>query len=268
MSTQPDGSRTGDFPLGEDAVRDRLDNVYDPELDRSIVELDYIDDVEIDDGEVTVRFTLPTAWCSPAFAWMMASDAREEVESLSGVDRAQVSLQHHLHMEEINRGVNEGLAFDEALDEAEDDPAEVRATLDHKARLSRQYAAVEALLDAGLDGEQIVALTTEDVDIDGDLALVYVRDRSVGVTVDRDPLVDYIEKARETGLVADGTDPLFATPEGDPVDPDEFDHVHRQTRLAKTNMSGQGGICEALQESRQAGLEADDTDWGITESRE
>jgi hypothetical protein len=36
----------------------------------------------IDDGDVTVEFTLPTAWCSPAFAWMMATDARGEVDSL------------------------------------------------------------------------------------------------------------------------------------------------------------------------------------------
>ena len=36
----------------------------------------------IDDGDVTVEFTLPTAWCSPAFAWMMATDARDEVDSL------------------------------------------------------------------------------------------------------------------------------------------------------------------------------------------
>ncbi|WP_241997089.1 iron-sulfur cluster assembly protein, partial [Halorubrum sp. SD626R] len=56
-------------------VRDRLDRVEDPELARSIVELDYVDAIDIDGGRVLVQFTLPTAWCSPAFAWMMAVDA-------------------------------------------------------------------------------------------------------------------------------------------------------------------------------------------------
>ncbi len=49
-------------------MRDRLDRIVDPELDRSIVELEYVDRIEADDGDVEVAFTLPTAWCSPAFA--------------------------------------------------------------------------------------------------------------------------------------------------------------------------------------------------------
>lgn len=50
------------------AVRERLDEVRDPELDRSIVDLDYVDEIRIEEGTVAVAFVLPTAWCSPAFA--------------------------------------------------------------------------------------------------------------------------------------------------------------------------------------------------------
>ncbi|MFB6135667.1 MAG: iron-sulfur cluster assembly protein [Halobacteriaceae archaeon] len=55
------------------AVRAALDGVTDPELDRSLVDLGYVDEVAVDGGRATVRLTLPTAWCSPAFAWMMAT---------------------------------------------------------------------------------------------------------------------------------------------------------------------------------------------------
>jgi metal-sulfur cluster biosynthetic enzyme/nucleotide-binding universal stress UspA family protein len=245
------------------AVLDRLENVYDPELDRSIVELDYIDEIEREDGEVTVRFTLPTAWCSPAFAWMMATDAREEVESLDDVERARIELDHHLHMEEINTGVNQGLSFEDVFDEAEDGPDEVRATLDHKARLSRQREAVETLLESGLTGNQIVTLTPADLDLEEEPATVYVHDRSVGIPADREPLAEYVKKAHETGVVSDESNPLFRTPEGDRINPDEFERVHAKTRLARTNMTGQGSICEALHDSRQSGLLDEDTEWGI-----
>jgi metal-sulfur cluster biosynthetic enzyme len=57
-------------------VMERLDRVDDPELDDSIIELDYVRDLAIDESSVGVELVLPTAWCSPAFAWMMATGAR------------------------------------------------------------------------------------------------------------------------------------------------------------------------------------------------
>ncbi|MFC7136366.1 iron-sulfur cluster assembly protein [Halobaculum litoreum] len=90
----PDRSRAeGTAAATPAAVRERLDRVTDPELDTSIVELDYIEDIRItadadaDGDAVFVAFTLPTAWCSPAFAWMMAGDARDAVASLPGSRR-------------------------------------------------------------------------------------------------------------------------------------------------------------------------------------
>ena len=160
---ESDGS-TSASELTRAAVRDRLDRVTDPELDRSIVELEYIDAIEIDGDRVAVEFTLPTAWCSPAFAWMMAVDARDEVESLPSVERARITLNEHMHETEINRGVNERLSFAESFPDADGDVAAVRAELDEKARVARQYDAVEALLEAGLDAEAIVDLRLEDLD--------------------------------------------------------------------------------------------------------
>ena len=236
----------------EAAVRERLDRVTDPELDTSIVELGYIDEIRIDGSEVQVVMTLPTAWCSPAFAWMMTTDARDEVASLPGVARVRIELRDHMHEAEINRGVNERLSFGEAFPDADGGIAPVRAELDEKARIARQHDATGALLDAGLDGEQIVTLTREDVTVEDGRAHVWCRDGGLAVVVDADPLERYLEKARATGRLDDDHPELFRTPEGDPIDPAQFETVRHRTRLAGVNMSGQGSVCDALHESRRA----------------
>ncbi len=267
--TESDGSTSAPTRA---AVRDRLDRVTDPELDRSIVALDYVDRIEIDGARVAVEFTLPTAWCSPAFAWMMAVDARDEVESLPTVETARITLDEHMHETEINRGVNDRLSFAEAFPDADGDVTAVRAELDEKARVARQYEAVETLLEAGLDPAAIVDLRRRDLEgLDADTTAdsadgadetvaVFVRDRSFAVTAPAAPIERYLEKARETALVSDPDDRLFRTPEGEPIDPESFDLVHQRGRLATVNMSSQGGICDGLREAREGRLEkpADD----------
>ncbi|MEF8851877.1 MAG: iron-sulfur cluster assembly protein [Haloarculaceae archaeon] len=249
-----DQPRAGGSPVDRAAVRERLDRVHDPELDRSIVELEYVDRVEIDGGAVTVTFVLPTAWCSPAFAWMMATGIRDEVAALSGVDAVRVELADHMHGEEITRGVNRGLDFESVFEDADDGVEAVRRKLDEKARFARQYEAVCALRDAGLDRGQVATLARGDVDLafGPDVASVSVRDGTVSVTVPREPLAEYVAKARETGLVSGEGDRLFADREGDPLaaDPEAFEAVLRDARLAVSNIEGQATICESLHESR------------------
>ncbi|MFH5799049.1 iron-sulfur cluster assembly protein [Haladaptatus sp. CMAA 1911] len=249
------------------AVRSALDGVTDPELDRSIVELDYIDDIEIESDErddsddpekpgahVGVTFTLPTAWCSPAFAWMMALDGREAVEAIPGVARCEMYLTDHMHAQEVTEGVNGGWDFDETFPDADGGIEATRATLDSKARLARQYVAVEVLLAASVTHEQIAVLSREDVNFlpGGEYATVDVRDGALAVVVDADPLVRYLEKGAQVGCFADGDGRLFRTPEGDPIDPDRVELVHRRARLARVNMDGQGGVCDALHEARRS----------------
>jgi len=258
------GSTTDRPDPGEDApdlerVYDRLDRVDDPELDRSIVELEYIETVEVDGGRVDVGFVLPTAWCSPAFAWMMATGIRDEVGSLPDVGTVRVELREHMHGEEINRGVNQGLAFEEAFEEADDGIEEVRTKLDRKARLARQFDALDALVEAGASPEQIANLCLGDVDPEfaADRAAVSLQEGAVTVTVPREPLVDYLEKARATRLVTDEDDRLFADRNGEPFEPAAFEDVRRQSRGAVANITGQGAICSALHEARN-GVAADD----------
>ncbi|UIP00697.1 iron-sulfur cluster assembly protein [Halobaculum sp. CBA1158] len=275
-----DPPETGDVEVTPDAatsasaVRDRLDGVTDPELDTSIVELDYVDTIRIDavdtdadaptgadadsgnaSDDVFVGFTLPTAWCSPAFAWMMAGDAREAVESLPTVARAEIELRDHMHEQEITRGINEGLPFEEAFPDADGGVESVRLELDRKARTARQHDATGALLDAGLTRDQVAGLTRDDLDFadaPADRVRVWVRDGTVAVEADAAPVEHYLEKAEATGVLDDEHSELFRTPEAEPFDGDDVDLVRKRTRLAGVNMGGQGTVCDALNEARHA----------------
>ncbi len=244
------GSRTdsGDDPTNPAAVRDRLDRVEDPELARSIVELDYVDTIEVDGGRVHVQFTLPTAWCSPVFAWMMATDARDELEALDWVHETRIELCDHMHDEEITAGVNARAGFGETFPDADGDVAAVRAAIADKARVSEQREAVRTLLDAGVEPKQVVTLVRSDLTVDGDE--VHVDLDGLSVVVDAAPLVDYLGRATASGHVTGPDDPLFLTPEGDPIPADQLDVVQKRSRLATVNMGGQGAVCDALHRAR------------------
>ncbi|VTT87687.1 hypothetical protein DM2_1021 [Halorubrum sp. DM2] len=245
---ESEGDRSGG-PTGRPAgVRSRLDRVEDPELARSIVELDYVDAIEVDGGRVEVRFTLPTAWCSPAFAWMMATDARDEVESLDWVRESRIVLCDHMHGEEITAGVNARDGFGETFPDADGDVASVRAAIADKARVSRQREAVRTLLDAAVDPGQVVSLVRADVTVAGDEAHVDLG--GLSVVVDAEPIADYLDRVTTSGRVTDSDDTLFLTPEGEPIPVDQLDVVQKRSRLATVNMGGQGAVCDALHRAR------------------
>ncbi|KYH25645.1 hypothetical protein HAPAU_23200 [Halalkalicoccus paucihalophilus] len=236
--------------ISPESIRKRLESVTDPELDRSVVELEYIEGIEIDGGSVEVAFTLPTAWCSPAFAWMMMVDARDALAAHPAISTATVRLRDHMHAREINEGVNAREPFGSAFEDADGDIESVRRELDEKARVARQYRAVSALLEGGLTPDQIVELVRGDVETGDDRATIRVDD-TLRVCVDAAPIERYLEKA--TGLVCDSTDRLFLTPEGETIPPEAFETVHKRGRLATTNMGSQGHICENLGDARIGG---------------
>jgi metal-sulfur cluster biosynthetic enzyme len=235
-----------------EAVLERIARVTDPELDRSIVELGYLDELSVG-PETAVRFRLPTAWCSPAFAWMMASDIRDQVGSLEGVEAVEVRLVDHMHAAEITDGVNAGLAFEAVFEDATEGIDAVRATLDEKARRARQYRAVEALLDAGVHPKQVCELVAGDLTFDRATGRAAVALDGLVVYAPLEPLAEYVEKARQTGVVTGPADRLFVTLAGESIEPEAFETVHRWGRLAQVNMSGQGAVCDALHRARYGG---------------
>lgn len=74
----------------EEQVREALSTVNDPELGFNIVDLGLIYDVLVEGSTVNVTMTLTSMAC-PAGPQMMA-EAKQAVESLDGIDEAQVNI--------------------------------------------------------------------------------------------------------------------------------------------------------------------------------
>ena len=99
-------------------VWERLDGVTDPELDEPITDMGFVEAVEVTDArKVRVAFRLPTYWCSPNFAFLMAFGIRREVMALPWVAEAEVLLNDHCFGDKVNEGVNSGRAFTEIFAE-------------------------------------------------------------------------------------------------------------------------------------------------------
>ncbi|MDN5834816.1 MAG: Mrp/NBP35 family ATP-binding protein, partial [Brevibacterium sp.] len=74
----------------EDTVREALTGVIDPEIRRSIVELDMVDDISIDGGKVTVTVLLTISGCP--LKDTITKDTTAAVSKVDGVTEVSVIL--------------------------------------------------------------------------------------------------------------------------------------------------------------------------------
>jgi len=261
-----------------EAIYAQLDQVYDPELDESIVRLGFVDDVRIEGGVVTVVYKLPTFWCAPNFAYMMSADARELVGRLPGVRAVHVVLRDHFANAEINGGVNAGHAFRETFPgEALDDLDELRRRFLEKSFLARQEQLIRRLRQAGLSDEQIVGLRVGELEPQGEDVLVrqsqehresQIADcrlqkdeepnlqstiydlQSVQVRLAAGDLAKYLRKRAGLGLPNDAAARLFCELSGDPLRAEELPGYLRRTRTMRVSMAFNSAMCEGLLRAR------------------
>ena len=93
------------------AVREAAGSVPDPEIRRTIAEMDLLDDVMVDAaGQVVVRYHLTSPLCPSRFAVQIGREMRRRVELLDGVTGCQVIIQDHFIAADIAALVNEGSA--------------------------------------------------------------------------------------------------------------------------------------------------------------
>ena len=76
-------------------VRRALDVVIDPELDEPITDLGFVRSVSITGDRLEVHLRLPTSFCAPNFAYLMASDAKDALVDLAGGGEVVVELDDH-----------------------------------------------------------------------------------------------------------------------------------------------------------------------------
>ena len=141
-------------------VRAALDTVTDPEIDEPVTTLEFVSSVKVsDDNHVSIEFRLPTYWCAPNFAFLMASDMRDAVAELSWVNSVSVRLLDHFSAEMISRSVALKQEFRDAFPgETDDDLKLIRQKFLGKAFERRQELLMRRLLGTGQKSEEITEL--------------------------------------------------------------------------------------------------------------
>ncbi len=237
--------------IDESAVRTQLDEVLDPELDQPLTTLGFIHGVEIVSDEVVVHFRLPTFWCAPNFAYMMAADVRERIGRVPGVRAVRVLLEDHFASDEISDGVNTGRRFAEVFPgDADEELDELRHTFARKAYLIRQEQLMRALLRAGYAPEHLAVLRVRDVRTDGDALLTReVAGDAAGWRTLPGLVAAFAlwrKKRVSAGLTLRPDDPLFTTGGGEPLPPDRvMDHL-RDSRMIRLNGVFNTMLCTGL----------------------
>ncbi|MBI4009724.1 MAG: iron-sulfur cluster assembly protein [Candidatus Aenigmarchaeota archaeon] len=92
--------------VDKEAVMKELEKVVDPEIGVPITEMQLVDTIDIQDGNVTVEFHITTPFCPPVFALKMATDIKTLVSKLEGVKSVKVNVNGHYMSEQINKQIN------------------------------------------------------------------------------------------------------------------------------------------------------------------
>ncbi|HET9919597.1 MAG TPA: iron-sulfur cluster assembly protein [Ktedonobacteraceae bacterium] len=262
LASAETGTRTGTTSTREavitpEQVYAAIADVLDPELDETLVKLGFIDSVRVDGPDVTVVFKLPTFWCAPNFAYLMAADLRSRLRTLPGVRAARVVLLDHFAEEEISSGINRGLSFGEAFpeDACDEDGAnleELRRTFLRKGFLMRQDTLLRKLLQAGLDEATILNLRVVDLVVDelADAAFVTTPGGAVRLDKAGRSSMLYLRKGKLLGLAQGEQERLIIDDEGRPVPPGGLKDFLRRSRSVRMNILFNTSLCKGLFQTR------------------
>ncbi len=239
MTAPPAALSEGD--ARRDEIWARLATVSDPELDESVAAMGFVNSIELGEGgEVRIGFRLPTFWCAPNFAFLMAHDMREAVEAIDWVTRAEISLNDHCNAEEINRGVSGGLSFTDTFPgQTASELDDLRITFRRKAYQGRQEKLLRHLMAEGFAPDRLADMTL------GELAALAVAGEEFESLRAR-----YVEIRGEFGGPAEAGDTAFTTPEGDAIDAKNFSQYLGALRRVRINAQFNANMCKSLLDTR------------------
>jgi metal-sulfur cluster biosynthetic enzyme len=228
----------------EAEVRAALGTVVDPELDEPITDLGFVRSVSVDGSSVEVHLRLPTSFCAPNFAYLMASDAQDAVAAVPGVERVVVELDDHHDSDLINRGLAAAAGYRGTFGhEAEDSLDELRATFHRKAHTAAMERAVTGLLRA-----------------DRSLSEADVADLTLGDLPAGDPTTEALLRRRATvGLPLDADAPVLVDADGTRPRPETAALYLRKARSVRISIDGNAHFCRGLLRTRYPGSEDDQT---------
>jgi metal-sulfur cluster biosynthetic enzyme len=225
-----------------DQIWQRLDLVMDPELDEAVTDLGFVEAVSVDpDGGVDVAFRLPTYWCSPNFAFLMAEGIRREIEVLPWVAKARVQIQDHMAAAEMSAAVNAGGFFSDVFNDLTkgEDLSALRHKFDLKAFQRRQEVVIRALLAEGLDVPRVIALPLADLQA-----------RRFADPEAEKQRLRYLSLLLSKGIASAPSDLALPTCEGAALTEAGFGDYMAQLRAVRINMEFSGSMCRGLKHSR------------------
>jgi metal-sulfur cluster biosynthetic enzyme len=226
----------------EEEVLAALDTVIDPELDEPVTRLGFVRSVAIDDTGVRVHLRLPTSFCSPNFAYLMASDA---VDALRAVPRAgvvRVLLDDHHDSEKINAGLAADAGYRGTFGvESEESLDELRLTFQRKAHTAAMERCVEERLkNSGLAVSDVYRLRIRNLPPGRTTEALLRRRAALGMSIGLD-------------------EPVFVDEHGRPVPPDQLPMRLRFAKSVRISMEGNAHFCRGLLATRYEDSESLDT---------
>jgi metal-sulfur cluster biosynthetic enzyme len=212
-----------------------LDAVIDPELDEPITDLGFVHSVEITDHhDVEVHLRLPTSFCAPNFAYLMASDAKDVLTDLDWTRDVVVELDDHHDSDIINRGLATDAGYRGTFrHEAEQDLDELRTTFQRKAHTAGIERCLTALLRADPD-RPVTAL--------GEVRL---RDLPPGRTT-----TALLRRRTDIGLSNAPDDLVMVDHTGAGYAPDDVPMALRRARSTRISIDGNAHFCRGLLRTR------------------
>src|SRR6266436_9341700 len=217
-----------------------LGTVTDPEIDESVTSLEFVTSVRIESGnKVEIDFRLPTYWCAPNFAFLMASDMRDAVTALEWVRDVSVRLSDHFSADLINRSVALRQDFRDAFPgETDDDLSAIRQKFLGQAFERRQELLLQCLIARGYGPDWIArASLSELIGLELDQEGIALRNLYLFILRKMDP------DAGEEALA-------FTTANKRPLDNQDLRTYLRKIAATRRNAEFNGFICRSLLSER------------------
>ncbi|HEY6539892.1 MAG TPA: iron-sulfur cluster assembly protein [Ktedonobacteraceae bacterium] len=251
--------------ITEEHIYQAIADVLDPELDETLVKLGFIDRVEVNGSDVSITFKLPTYWCAPNFAYLMAADLRRQAGNVPGVRDVRVILLDHCAEDEVTGGVNQGQSFTEAFPgEANGDEhlEELRRIFLRKGFLMRQDTLLRQMLKLGLDEATIAALRVADMGIDepANAAIITAGGRTYRLERTGRNGSLYQQRRVALGLPHAASDPLIIDDQGQPLQAGQLQQFLRCSRSVRMNIMFNTSMCKGLFRTRYGASSAPDDD--------
>ena len=216
------------------AVLDALSTVRDPELDEPITDLGFVEAVEFEGQSVSVTLRLPTYFCAPNFAYMMAADAKRALQLIEGIDGATVRLVDHHASDEINAGLAEGRRFEETFSgEATDGLHDLRDLFRRKAFIARQERLACHMQKSEMTVERLAAVTLAEL--------------PKGEETDR-----YLEHRAALGIATAPTEAFLVGADGNAIPAESIVQHLRFARTVRISIEGNASFCRGLLRTRYA----------------